>query len=118
FVGRFLSSSFFAPLSRLSFGIYLIHYPFLVVMLHASRERIHFSHFNQVTLFFGVFIWSCLLAFMAFLACEAPTAALDKLTFQGLTGRRNSVKQEPRPNAGDAVSKLGGGQTHPSSVRL
>lgn len=56
---------------------------------------------------------------MAFLACEAPTAALDKLAFQGLsTGPRKSVKQEPWPNAGDAVLKLGGGQAHPSSVKL
>ncbi|KAH6921965.1 hypothetical protein HPB50_007030 [Hyalomma asiaticum] len=96
-VNRFLSSSFFAPLSRLSFGVYLIHYPFLNLLLSASRERILSSHFTVVTLFFGVFIWSCLLAYMAFLACEGPTAALDKIVVQRLTGRRKAVTQDHRP---------------------
>nr|XP_054924138.1 nose resistant to fluoxetine protein 6-like [Dermacentor andersoni] len=118
FVGRFLSSSVFAPLSKLSFNVYLIHYPFIMAMLHASRERIHFSHFNQVTLFFGVLIWSYLLAYMAFLACEAPTAALDKLAFQGLRERGNSAKQEPRPDSVDTVLKLEDASARPFSARL
>ncbi|XP_075558963.1 nose resistant to fluoxetine protein 6-like isoform X2 [Dermacentor variabilis] len=118
FVGRFLSSSVFAPLSKLSFNVYLIHYPFLMAMLHATRERIHFSHFNQVTLFFGVLIWSYLLAYMAFLACEAPIATLDKLAFQGLRERGNSVKQEPGPSSVDTVLKLEEASARPFSARL
>nr|XP_054921449.1 nose resistant to fluoxetine protein 6-like [Dermacentor andersoni] len=118
FVGRFLSSSVFAPLSKLSFNVYLIHYPFLMAMLHASRERIHFSHFNQVTLFFGVLIWSYLLAYMAFLACEGPTATLNQLAFQGLRERGNSVKQEPRPDSVDTILKLEDASARPFSARL
>ncbi|XP_037521567.1 nose resistant to fluoxetine protein 6 isoform X2 [Rhipicephalus sanguineus] len=118
FIGQFLSSSFFAPLSRLSFGVYLIHYPFIMLLLHASRERMHWSHFTQVTLFFGVFIWSCLLAYVAFIACEAPAAALDKLVFQGLTGRGKPTKQQHRPESSVAVLNVGGGQVYQSSVKL
>lgn len=118
FVGRFLSSSVFAPLSRLSFCVYLIHYPFIMIMLHASRERIHYSHFTQVTLFFGVFIWSNLLAYMAYLVCEAPTAALDKLAFQRQRDQGNSVEHEPRPDSGDTVLKLGDASAHSLSARL
>lgn len=118
FVGRFLSSSVFAPLSRLSFCVYLIHYPFIMIMLHASRERIHYSHFTQVTLFFGVFIWSNLLAYMAYLVCEAPTAALDKLAFQRQRDQGNSVEHEPRPDSGDTVLKLEDASAHSFSARL
>nr|XP_037270687.1 nose resistant to fluoxetine protein 6-like [Rhipicephalus microplus] len=118
FVGRFLSSSFFAPLSRLSFCVYLIHYPLIMLMLHASRERIHASHFGQVTLFFGVFIWSCLLAYPAFLMCEAPTAALDKMVFEGLTGRGKHATKEHQPDAHIAVINIGGDQVHHSSAKL
>lgn len=117
FITRFLSSSFFAPLSRLSFGVYLIHYPFILLMLHASRERVLWSHFTQVTLFFGVFIWSCLLSYMAFLTCEAPTAGLDKLVFKRLIGRQKPATQERRPEAGDAIN-LGSGQLCTSPVKL
>ncbi|KAL1424902.1 hypothetical protein MTO96_019764 [Rhipicephalus appendiculatus] len=46
FVGRFLSWNAFVPLSKLSFGVYLIHMPFIQLMLHASRERVLWSMFN------------------------------------------------------------------------
>ncbi|KAL3170718.1 hypothetical protein MRX96_044166 [Rhipicephalus microplus] len=118
FIDRFLSSSFFTPLSRLSFGVYLIHYPFIMLMLHASKERMHWSHFTLVTLFFGVFDWSNLLAYMAFLLCEAPTAALNKLVFQSLLGRGKPVKQEPRVDAGAAVISMGGEQLYQTSSEL
>ncbi|KAL1424895.1 hypothetical protein MTO96_019757 [Rhipicephalus appendiculatus] len=50
-------------------------------MIHSSRERLYFSEFNRVTLFFAVLVWCFVLSYMAFVACEAPTAALDKLIF-------------------------------------
>ncbi|KAL1415228.1 hypothetical protein MTO96_029648 [Rhipicephalus appendiculatus] len=52
-VNRILSSDIFVPLGKLSFGVYLIHYPFLMVLLHTTRERLLWSHFTVVTLFFG-----------------------------------------------------------------
>ncbi|KAH8034022.1 hypothetical protein HPB51_019087 [Rhipicephalus microplus] len=62
---------------------------------------------EQVTLFFGVFIWSCLLAYPAFLMCEAPTAALDKMVFEGLTGRGKHATKEHQPDAHIAVINIG-----------
>ncbi|KAK8770566.1 hypothetical protein V5799_012967 [Amblyomma americanum] len=102
-LGRFLSMKVFVPFSRLSFGVYLIHYPFIEIMLHASRERLLWSHFSQVTLFFGVLCWSFILAYLAYLLCEAPTAALDKLAFQRVTGKGNARSQVPQPDSGDGV---------------
>lgn len=104
FVNRVLSSDIFVPLGKLSFGVYLIHYPFIMVVLHTTRERLLWSYFTVVTLFFGVFIWSNILGYMAFLACEAPTAAVDKLLFRKLLGRRRPAKQESHPDAGDVAN--------------
>ncbi|XP_077505900.1 nose resistant to fluoxetine protein 6-like [Amblyomma americanum] len=103
-VGRLLSLNVFVPLSKLSFGIYMIHYPFIQLMLHASRERQFWSHFTQVTLFFGVLAWSVLLAYLSFVMCEAPTAALDKLVFQRLTrrGRATALDGAARPSGQEA----------------
>ncbi|XP_037521604.2 nose resistant to fluoxetine protein 6 [Rhipicephalus sanguineus] len=94
FVSKFLSWAPFAPLSRLSFAVYLIHFPFIEIMLHTSRERLYYSHFNQVTLFFSVLMWSYILAYFMYLVCEGPTANLDKLVFGSTT----------RPRAENAAS--------------
>ncbi|KAL1424887.1 hypothetical protein MTO96_019749 [Rhipicephalus appendiculatus] len=48
FVSKFLSWNAFVPLSKLSFGVYLIHLPFIELLLHASRERITWSKFNML----------------------------------------------------------------------
>lgn len=100
--GRFLSSNVFVPLSKLSFGVYLIHVPFIELMLYSSRERIYWSHFNQVSLFFSVLVWSFLLSYLAYLACEAPTSALDKLAFGRLRGSGSGSKKGEH-NAVDIV---------------
>lgn len=89
FLSKFLSWPPFAPLSRLSFAVYLIHYPFIEIMLHTSRERLYYSHFNQVTLCFAVLMWSYILAYLMYLVCEGPTANLDKLLFSSTTRPRD-----------------------------
>ncbi|XP_075542203.1 nose resistant to fluoxetine protein 6-like [Dermacentor variabilis] len=95
-VSKFLSCNVFVPLSKLSFGVYLIHVPFIELYLHASRERIFWSKFNMVTLLFAILAWSYLLAYLAFLACEAPTGALDKFIFTRLIhGGGNARKRHP-----------------------
>ncbi|XP_077497125.1 nose resistant to fluoxetine protein 6-like isoform X1 [Amblyomma americanum] len=94
FVARFLSCDVFVPLSKLSFGIYIIHLPFIELMLFASRERVFWSHFNQVSLFFSVFIWSVVLSYFSYVACEAPTSALDRLAFSRLRGSGREPKDQ------------------------
>lgn len=97
-VNTFLSWGVFVPLSKLSYGVYLIHVPFIELMLHASRERLFWSKFTTVTLFNSVLIWSFQLAFLSFLACEAPTGALDKMLFGMLSGGGRSRRRDPKPN--------------------
>ncbi|KAL3224393.1 hypothetical protein MRX96_049493, partial [Rhipicephalus microplus] len=85
----------YVPLSKLSFGVYLIHVPFLNIMFDGSRERMYWSMFNQVTLLFALLVWCFLLSYLAFLVCEAPTAGLEKVVFARLTER---LRKKERTN--------------------
>ncbi|KAH6934089.1 hypothetical protein HPB50_020027 [Hyalomma asiaticum] len=103
YVGKFLSWNGFAPLSRLTFGVYLIHLPFIQLLLCSSRERIQWSSFNVVTLLFGVLVWSFLLSYAAFILCEAPTNTLSKRAIGALIGKRNnnSPRHQTDPSGND-----------------
>lgn len=94
-LSKFLSWNAFVPLSKLSFCVYLIHFPFIQLMLNASRERIFWSHFNAITLWFATLVWSFLLAYVAFLACEAPSTTLCRLIFGKLIGRQSAPNRWP-----------------------
>ncbi|XP_070385945.1 nose resistant to fluoxetine protein 6-like isoform X2 [Dermacentor albipictus] len=80
-VNGFLSWKGFAPLGRLSFGVYLIHVPFYHVMNRISRERRFYSHFTMVSNCFVVLTWSYILSYILSIACELPFAHLEKLVF-------------------------------------
>ncbi|KAH6944363.1 hypothetical protein HPB50_002753 [Hyalomma asiaticum] len=90
-VNRFLSWNGFVPLSRLSFGVYLIHSPFFILMYHIARERVFFSHFTLVSQCFAVVVWSYILSYFLFIACDAPTGHLEKLVF--MRERRKELSQ-------------------------
>ncbi|XP_075735967.1 nose resistant to fluoxetine protein 6 isoform X1 [Rhipicephalus microplus] len=105
FICKFLSWNAFVPLSRLAFGVYLIHVPFIQVFLHTSRERVPLEHYIVVSLVFTTLVWSYLLSFLLFIFCEAPTSKLDKLVFEG--GRRSQPKPVACPSsAAEAPSGL------------
>ncbi|KAH7957788.1 hypothetical protein HPB52_022670 [Rhipicephalus sanguineus] len=118
-VNKFLSWNAFVPLSKLSYGVYLIHMPVYQLMMYSSRERIYFSEFNQVTVWFAVLVWSFVLSYLAFIACEAPTAALDKLIIgrlmRGGTSRRQQQQEEI--DVGDLKTKTCGEEGNPDSLR-
>ncbi|KAM7304860.1 nose resistant to fluoxetine protein 6 [Ixodes scapularis] len=94
-LNRFLSWDGFVPLSRLSFGVYIIHFPFYLFTYHIARERVFFSHFTLVSQCFSVLVWSYLLSYFMFIACEAPTNHLRKLLF--MRERNSAVKTAPGP---------------------
>ncbi|XP_050049866.2 nose resistant to fluoxetine protein 6-like [Dermacentor andersoni] len=119
YINKFLSWNAFVPLSRLTFGVYLIHYPFIILFLHISRERMLFSHFTLVSLSFAVLLWSYCLTYLMFVLCEAPTAQLDKLIFMG-AGRNERRQKLPLQNGAQldktwvvpTESAVEKGQTH------
>ncbi|CAN7941136.1 unnamed protein product, partial [Ixodes hexagonus] len=78
---RFLSWELFVPMSRLSFGVYLVHSPFYIVQTHIARERLFYSHNTLVMQCFGVFVWSHILSYALYITCEAPTSRLERMIF-------------------------------------
>ncbi|KAL3196264.1 hypothetical protein MRX96_045286 [Rhipicephalus microplus] len=109
-VNKFLSWNAFVPLSKLSYGVYLIHLPFFKLMMHSSRERVHFSEFNRATVGLGVLVWCFVLSYFAFIACEAPTAVLDRLAFGLLTGRASNSREKRQEQPDDEHSKTVNGR--------
>ncbi|XP_050051610.1 nose resistant to fluoxetine protein 6-like [Dermacentor andersoni] len=106
FVGTFLSWSAFTPLSRLTFGVYIIHLPFLQLSLHIARERLFFSHFFVVSFFFTLLVWSYLLSYLLFIFCEAPTGKLDKLIFERRRKKADKEEGNELPKVSAAQDKL------------
>ncbi|KAH7980198.1 hypothetical protein HPB49_013746 [Dermacentor silvarum] len=99
FLCKFLSWSAFTPLSRLAFGVYIVHFPFAHLTMHISRERMFYSHFFIVSFFFYVLVWSFLISYFMFIFCEAPTGRLDKLMFEGRRATKEKDPKDEVPNA-------------------
>ncbi|XP_049516203.1 nose resistant to fluoxetine protein 6-like [Dermacentor silvarum] len=97
FLCTFLSWSAFTPLSRLAFGVYIVHLPFVQLTMHISRERMYYSHFFIVSFFFSVLVWSFLISYFMYIFCEAPTGRLYKLIFEARrVTTENELKDEVR----------------------
>ncbi|XP_037268923.1 O-acyltransferase like protein [Rhipicephalus microplus] len=78
-VQKILSASPLAVLSRLSFGVYLTHFPFYFLSSNAMRTKRYMGVFNWFMESMSVYAWSCMFALVLFLACEAPLGRLDKV---------------------------------------
>lgn len=102
FVCTFLSWGAFVPLSRLSFGVYLVHLPYFVVMCFVSRERIYYSMLGVISTTFSIFVWSCLMSYCLFILCECPTGVIEK-TFLAFNGIEKTVHGHHHPKRGGAA---------------
>lgn len=78
-VDKFLSWSFWVPLSRLTFSAYLIH-PILINLYYRSLQRgIMFSHRDILLYFSGSLVWVYLTSILFFLFIECPLVRLEKV---------------------------------------
>lgn len=93
-VSRFLSWRALVPLSRLSFGIYIIHVPLYYFFFALARERTFYSHFTLVLLSLGIFVVSSMLSFFVFVACEAPVGRLEKQLLMPSSLQNKSPKEK------------------------
>nr|XP_050024449.2 nose resistant to fluoxetine protein 6-like isoform X1 [Dermacentor andersoni] len=78
-VEKTLSAAPLAVLSRLSFGVYITHFPFYFLSMNAMRTKRYMSVFSWFLESVSVYAWSCIFALALFLACEAPLGRLDKV---------------------------------------
>ncbi len=70
---RFLSLSFWVPISKLSFCIYLMHIPLQTYFLATLRSPVYFAPTNGLYHFYGNFTTSFFLALVWALMFEYPT---------------------------------------------
>uniref|UniRef100_A0A0K8RC34 Uncharacterized protein n=1 Tax=Ixodes ricinus TaxID=34613 RepID=A0A0K8RC34_IXORI len=71
----------------------MIHLPFILAVYDTSRERIYYSKFNVVSMFFNVSIWSILISCVLFVGCEVPTARLERMLFNFQSDKKENVKE-------------------------
>lgn len=76
-VNWFLSQPLWQPFSRLSYAIYLIHFP-LMQILAASDTSPNFEEMKALQFFFGVCVLSTFVAIPATLAFVSPIDAIDR----------------------------------------
>lgn len=112
-VNAFLSLSMWRPLARLTYAIYIIHMPVMMLVTASARRPIYFSFRNMVRLqsqincviedekyrkyyaflfqllkYFGDMVAAILLAIILTLGIDSPVAALDNMIF-GTRKKRN-----------------------------
>ncbi|XP_035215129.1 nose resistant to fluoxetine protein 6-like [Stegodyphus dumicola] len=92
-VNKFLSASLFAPVSRLTFMVYLLHSLVIWVRKASARERIYFSHYNMLYEYIGNIVVTLLLTVPFYLLLEAPLSNLERL----LLSRNLKPKEEDTP---------------------
>ncbi|KAM7304819.1 nose resistant to fluoxetine protein 6 [Ixodes scapularis] len=80
-LNKFLSWNVFIPLSRLTYGIYLVHLLFHLLRMANTKTAIDVDEYLQIRNSIGTFGLSVLLAYLLYLTCEAPTQHLCKLLF-------------------------------------
>lgn len=80
-INWFLSHPFWAPISKLSYAIYMVHFPVVMITTGVMRTPFPVSETAMLQQFFGDFVLSFLVAIPATLAFEMPIDAIDKFLF-------------------------------------
>ncbi|XP_058454323.1 nose resistant to fluoxetine protein 6-like [Malaya genurostris] len=80
-VNSFLSLSAWQPLGRLSYSMYLLHFPTQVMMTGTLKSTAHFNDIDAVHKFWGDFGFTVTLATVWCLLFESPIVGLEKLLF-------------------------------------
>lgn len=125
-VNNFLSSTMWLPLCRLSYAIYIVHMPILLVIAASLRRPLYFSKqtivriifneiqsaqrpiqtrkficFFQLLGFFSNMVVSFIVCLIGALICESPILKIEKFIFGG--GR--PVKRTESPANTSAISQ-------------
>lgn len=88
-----LAIPFLQPLSRLSYGVFILHFPIVIITKSLQRVPDYFSEYQAFIFFLGVLGMSFIVAIPWYLCFEEPVINLEKT----IKGRRSK-------NAGPAVA--------------
>ncbi|OQR70047.1 nose resistant to fluoxetine protein 6-like [Tropilaelaps mercedesae] len=101
-ITRFLSTPVFVPLSRLTFGAFLVHVPLYFIEYAIARERIFYHSVNMISRSFSCMVWSLIIAYFLYLLVEAPLGRLEKLFLQ-----RERLRKASQANQNDLDAEAG-----------
>jgi peptidoglycan/LPS O-acetylase OafA/YrhL len=93
FIQSFLSWPGWAPLSTLSFSVYLVHYTVLTFYMGQRTLRISWRLFDFLSTFFGLFAISLGLGLAVVLLVEKPFMNLQKMFFEAKPKDAKPAKQ-------------------------
>lgn len=77
-INWFLSHQGWEILSKLSFAIYLVHIPVILMTMSTFNDAPHFNEISAILNFIGVYVLSILVAIPATLAFELPIDTIYK----------------------------------------
>lgn len=81
-INKFLSAKFWIPLSRLSFGAYLVHLTFIYYYISVQERPYHYQDLNIAILYIGILVVSFVLAFLFSILFEIPLISLERFIFK------------------------------------
>lgn len=99
-INWFLSHQFWQPLSKLSFAIYLVHYPVSYLSVASIKTLPYFNEITLVQSIIGNTGLSILVAIPATLAFDLPIDILDKLILSS-----GKLKLPPKTNVPMTLTK-------------
>ncbi|XP_050074483.1 nose resistant to fluoxetine protein 6-like [Anopheles maculipalpis] len=114
-INDFLGATFWQPLGRLSYTIYLLHFPIQMMMAGSARVPYYFTDLLAAYQFWGDIGFTLTLALVWTLLFESPIIGLERMLF----GRpsRQASKSAPEKDA-TSTENNGDGRVIPKSLSL
>ncbi len=81
-INEFLGHPLWQPMSRLSYAIYMLHYPVIRIVIVSTKSTFYYTELMFYQMFFGIFVLSIFVSIIGTLAFESPIAIFQKLLFQ------------------------------------
>jgi peptidoglycan/LPS O-acetylase OafA/YrhL len=98
-IARFLDWSFWSPLSRLTYSLYLVHVLVIYWYLAVQESPMHFSYVHYVYFYFGTVMIALGFAYLVSLLVEWPMIGLLRIAFP-------KAKRSPSQKSKDDEEKM------------
>ncbi|GLG92878.1 Uncharacterized protein GBIM_00428 [Gryllus bimaculatus] len=95
-VNTILSWSFFQPLSRLCYGVYLLHFPILEIYSGVIQSPVYLADINVIPQFLGMLVMSGLWTIPMVLLFESPIIFIEKSIIGAVSERQREPEVEYR----------------------
>ncbi|XP_018568699.1 O-acyltransferase like protein [Anoplophora glabripennis] len=80
-INWFLSFPFYQVLNRLTYSVYILHYPLMFIYAYMFKTGVYFSELRMMYSFWGLTMFSFIAAVVWVLAFESPIIILEKFIF-------------------------------------